>query len=190
MTVHESDSALAVRSARGDHRAFATLVRRHSAAVAQAARSFGIPGTDIDDVVQDSFVAAWRALGAYDDSRSFRAWLFSVALNKMRDLYRFRKVRHFLFGAFDIDSPDAPPLEDPGPGPERQTAAKRDLARVTKTLERLDRDQREAIVLTAIVGLSQPEAASALGVTPKALEGRIARARVKLNELIERDGAE
>lgn len=184
MSFVEPDNILALRSADGDERAFKTLVQRHSPGLAQAARSFGLPETDVDDVVQETFVAAWRALDDYDQTKPFRAWLFTVGLNKMRDLYRFRKVRHFLFGALDLNDPDAPAVQDTRPGPERHVAARRELALVTKTLNRLPREQREAIVLTAIVGMSQPEAAVVLGVTVKALEGRIVRARDKLAQLI------
>lgn len=49
------------------------LVDRYGVAVAQAARSFGIPETDVDDVVQETFIAAWKALGDYDENRLFRA---------------------------------------------------------------------------------------------------------------------
>lgn len=188
MSSAESDNILAQRSAHGDDRAFKLLVQRHASSLAQAARSFGLPETDVDDVVQETFVAAWRALGDYDQSRPFRAWLFSVGLNKMRDLYRFRKVRQFLFGALDLNNPEMPGIEDDQPGPEREVAARRELALVAKTLERLPRDQREAIVLTAIVGLSQGEASAALGLTTKALEGRVARAREKLASLIAQSG--
>jgi RNA polymerase sigma-70 factor (ECF subfamily) len=83
----------------------------------------------------------------------------------------FRKVRSFLFGALDLLSPDTPEQADPAPGPERETAARRELAKVTQTLSMLQREQREVIVLTGIVGLTQPEAAAALGITLKALEG-------------------
>lgn len=190
MTSAEPDSALALRASNGDDRAFKALVQRHAAGLAQAARSFGLPETDLDDVVQETFVAAWRALEDYDQSRPFRAWLFGVGLNKMRDLYRFRKVRHFLFGAVDFDNSELPPIEADQPGPEREVAARRELALVTKTLDRLPREQREAIVLTAIVGLSQHEAASALGLTVKALEGRVARAREKLTHLIAQSGGD
>lgn len=185
MNREESDSTLALRSARGDHSAYSVLVRRHSAALVQAARSFGIPETDIDDVLQETFVTAWRALDSYDASRPFRAWLFSIGMNKMRDLLRFRKVRHFLFSAFDLHADDAPVIKDDAPGPEREVTARRDLARISSTLSRLDRSLREAIVLTAIVGMSQPEAAAALGITSKAIEGRVTRARAKLQQLIE-----
>lgn len=186
MIASDSDAVLAKRAAQGDQRAFKVLVDRYGAAVIQAARSFGIPDTDIDDVTQETFVAVWKALGDYDESRLFRAWLFGIAMNKMRDLYRFRKVRNFLFGALDLLSPDTPEQTDPAPGPERATAARRELAKVTQTLSLLPRDQREAIVLTGIVGLTQPEAAAALGITLKALEGRLTRARSKLTLLISR----
>jgi len=179
-----SDSALAKLSAGGDQHAFKLLVERYGQGLVHAARSFGIPETDLDDVVQDTFVAAWRALSDYDDSRSFRAWLFSIGLNKMRGLYRFRRVRSFLFGAFDLHTPGFKELEDPRGGPERAVAAKKELATVSQTLRQLPRDQREAIVLTAIVGLSQQETAAALGITIKALEGRLSRGRAKLQKVI------
>ncbi|BDR09401.1 RNA polymerase sigma factor [Comamonas thiooxydans] len=185
----DSDVILAKRAAQGDQRAFKVLVDRYGVSVAQAARSFGIPETDIDDVVQETFVAVWKALGDYDENRPFRAWLFGIAMNKMRDLFRFRKVRSFLFGALDLLSPDTPEQADPAPGPERETAARRELAKVTQTLSMLQREQREVIVLTGIVGLTQPEAAAALGITLKALEGRLTRARGKLSLLIARDSS-
>lgn len=188
MTTIDDDSSLASLSARGDRHAYGVLVRRHSAALARAARSFGIPETDVDDVVQETFVSAWRALDDYDPSRPFRAWLFSIGLNKMRDLLRARKARHFLFGAVDIHAEDAPAVPDPAPGPERQAVARRDLAQVTAVLGKLDRALREAIVLTAIVGMSHPEAAAALGTTPKTIEGRVMRARFRLAQLL--DGGE
>lgn len=187
MNIEEPDSLLASRAARDDSRAFDSLVKRHHAGLAQAARSFGIPATDIDDIVQETFVAAWRSLSDYDADRPFRAWLYRIALNKMRDLHRFRKVRHFLFGAFDLDDPDLGGLDDGLPGPERAVSARRELARVNATLGRLERGQREAIVLTALVGLSQVEAADAMGITPKALEGRVARARTRLAHLLASD---
>lgn len=192
MSASEPDQVLAPRAAQGDRRAFDTLVRRHYAGLVQAARSFGIPETDVDDVAQETFIAAWKALAEYDPDRPFRAWLFHIGLNKMRDLLRFRKVRHFLFGALglqgDDEAPDgaeAPQVADPVAGPERAVAARRELDLVVRTLDRLERGQREALVLTAIVGLSQPEAALAMGVTPKALERRIARGRAALAALID-----
>jgi RNA polymerase sigma factor (sigma-70 family) len=185
VTGNNSDDLLARRSADGDRRAFSLLMRRHGSALAQTARSLGLPETDVDDAVQESFVAAWRALGDYDPSRPFRAWLFRIGINKIRDIQRHRRVRRFLFGASGLDEAGTPELVDVAPDPERHAIARRDLARITALLGELDRDLREAIVLTAIVGLSQVEAAAALGVTDKAMEGRVSRGRRKLSQLLE-----
>ncbi|WP_059414359.1 RNA polymerase sigma factor [Cupriavidus basilensis] len=188
MSPADVDGILVGQAASGNQRAFGELVERHGVALAQAARSFGIPETDVDDVVQDTFLAAWRALDDYDSERPFRTWLFRIGLNKMRDLYRFRRVRQFLFGAEDIGAIEATGgMSDGEPGPERRLAARRDLARVVEILGKLDAASREAIVLTSIVGMSQPEAAAVLGLSPKAVESRIARARIKLSALLERD---
>ncbi|TSP14635.1 MULTISPECIES: RNA polymerase sigma factor [Cupriavidus] len=186
MNLDDADRLLARQAADGNQRAFGQLVERHGIALAQAARSFGVPETDIDDVVQDTFVAAWHALDDFDPDRPFRAWLFRIGLNKMRDLYRFRRVRQFLFGAEDLGEMElAGGVANEEPGPEQRVAARRDLARVIRTLDKLDRSSREAIVLTAIVGMSQPEAAAVLGMSAKAVEGRIARARAKLAAVLE-----
>jgi len=186
VNLDDADRLLARQAADGNQRAFGQLVERHGIALAQAARSFGVPETDIDDVVQDTFVAAWHALDDFDPDRPFRAWLFRIGLNKMRDLYRFRRVRQFLFGAEDLGEMElAGGVANEEPGPEQRVAARRDLARVIRTLDKLDRSSREAIVLTAIVGMSQPEAAAVLGMSAKAVEGRIARARAKLAAVLE-----
>lgn len=184
MRAHTSDNELAVRAVDGDHRAYSVLVRRHAPSLAQAARGFGVPETDVDDVVQDTFVAAWRRLCDYDPVRPFRGWLFRIGLNKIRDLHRSRRVRRFLFGASPIDGAKALALPTDEPGPERQAAAVLDLRAVQAVLAQLDRDLREALVLTAITGLSQPEAALALGTSVKAIEGRVLRARRRLSELL------
>nr|WP_315595036.1 sigma-70 family RNA polymerase sigma factor [uncultured Cupriavidus sp.] len=185
MTPEDAEKILVSQAAAGNQHAFGQLVERHGAALAQAARSFGIPETDIDDVVQETFVSAWHGLDDFDRERSFRAWLFSIAMNKMRDLYRFRRVRHFLFGAQDLQDPEvADTVPDEDPGPERRVAARRRLASVVAVLTKLDARGREAIVLTSIVGMSSSEAAASLGITVKALEGRVTRARAKLAALL------
>lgn len=180
----EPDGRLAARAVRGDRRAFAALVERHGPFLAQTARGFGLPETDIDDVVQDSFLAAWRGLARYDPERAFRTWLFKIAINKMRDTRRHRRVRSFLFGAIGYEETDESELVDAEPGPDREAGARLDLARVRSVLEQLDSVSREVMTLHALVGLSQAETAEALGLSVKAVEGRIARSRQKLTALL------
>ncbi len=176
------DSHLALRAAEGDTRAFSQLVHRHGRGLAQAARSFGIPETDVDDVVQDTFIAAWNALDSFDQDKVFRAWLFRIGLNKMRDLYRFRRVRNFLFGAQDLGEVESFTEE---PSPERVVEGRNHLAHVVRVLRELDTASREVIILISLLEMSQSEVALVLGVSAKAVESRLARARTKLRILLE-----
>lgn len=178
MIDQEADPALALRAAQGDRRAFTILVNRHGASLAQAARAFGLPETDVDDVVQDSFIAAWRYLAQYDPTRPFRGWLFHIALNKMRDTRRRQRVRAFFFGAQNIE--ERLDMADESPDPERRAMSVHELARIRAKLSVLDGGLGEALILTAIIGMSHPEAALALGISAKTVEGRVARARARL----------
>jgi RNA polymerase sigma-70 factor (ECF subfamily) len=175
VTPPDPDTILAAQAARGDRRAYSALVSRHGGALAQAARAFGMPETDVDDVVQETFIAAWRHLASYDPARPFRGWLFRIALNKMRDLRRRHRVRAFLFGAVRID--EGPDVADDAPDAERHVAATRELAAIRAKLRGLDGGLGEALVLTAIMGMTQAEAAVALNISAKSVEGRVARAR-------------
>jgi RNA polymerase sigma-70 factor (ECF subfamily) len=71
-------------------------------------------------------------------------------------------------------------LPDEGAGPERTLSAQADLAHIVAILNRIEPGLREAIVLTAFVGMSQAEAAATLGVSLKTVEGRVFRARSRL----------
>jgi len=170
----------------GDTAAFGACVRRHGAALKQLVRGMGVPETDVDDVVQDTLVAAWRSLAEFDRSRPFRPWLIRIGVNKVRDLQRFRRVRFFLFNAVPMDESEWHAWADDAASPEQASIAQWDLIRVTRILQRLEPDLREAIVLTAFVGLSQVEAATTLGVSLKTIEGRVLRARNKLSGLMDR----
>lgn len=179
-----SDNELVTRAIRGDQRAFARLVERYAGGLMQTARTLGLPESDIEDAVQETFVAAWRNLGQYDPGRPFRGWLFRVGINKIRDIGRYRRVRRFLFGAGGLDDAEVQSLADEAPDPARQALATQQLKQVRAVLDGLDRDVREALVLTAFVGLTQPEAAVALGTSVKSVESRVARGRENLARLI------
>jgi len=81
----DEDGALARRAARGDERAFSTLMRRHKGALHAFARRHVGDSEAAHEVVQESFVAAWKALDRYDPTRPFGAWMRAIVLNKCRD---------------------------------------------------------------------------------------------------------
>ena len=143
-------------------------------------RTYGVPEGEAEDVAQDAFVAAWRALGDYDPARPFRAWLFHIGLNKARDWRRKRRVRSFFFGAAALDEPEALAVETGEPDPESAAHDRRRLARVRAAVARLPDETRDVFVLTTAGGLTYAEAGEALGLSVKAVEGRLLRARRQL----------
>lgn len=183
MSQDETAERLAARAAAGDRAAFAQLVDTHGAGVRRLVRLHGVAPADCDDVVQRAFLKVWRALADYDPARSFQAWLFGVAVNAARDWRRYRRVRALLFGAapFDESEHGHEGLSDPTGSPvERAVDAQQTVARLQRALAALPTALKEPLLLTAIGGLSYAEAADALGIGAKTLEGRIARARAKL----------
>jgi len=173
------DAQLVARAIAGDRAAFVELFRHHGPAVAKLTRAYGAPVFEVEDIVQEVFVAAWRRLADYDRQRPFRAWLFAIALNRVRDMARRRRVRAFFFGAAELDE-GAARIEAEAPDPETQAHHRLALEEVSRQIAGLPEDLRTALVLTAVTGLSYQDAAASLKITVKALEGRIARARKRL----------
>ncbi|WP_285019925.1 RNA polymerase sigma factor [Novosphingobium sp. fls2-241-R2A-195] len=167
----------------GGQAGFDTLMAGHRSAVFRVVR--GHVGNDADalDVTQESFVAAFLALRRYDPARSFRAWVLRIALNKCRDWARRRAVRRFLSLALPMEHALA--VADTAQEPEAALASRREVDRIHAALAALPDTLKEPMLLCAIEGLAQDEAAAILGISRKAVETRIYRARQKLSYLIE-----
>jgi RNA polymerase sigma-70 factor (ECF subfamily) len=134
-----------------------------------------MPETDVDDVVQETFIAAWRHLASYDPARPFRGWLFRIALNKMRDLRR--GIACALSCSARCGSMKGLMWPMTPPDAERHVAATRELAAIRAKLRGLDGGLGEALVLTAIVGMTRPRLRLRSTSAPRACGGRVARAR-------------
>jgi RNA polymerase sigma-70 factor (ECF subfamily) len=115
----------------------------------------------------------------YDPGRPFPVWLRTIALNKCRDHGRRSKVRRLVLAAFAIE-PKIPLLGD-------LSGRERDMARLDQAIARLPALYKDSLLLTTAGGLSSGEAAMVLGVTPKAIEMRLRRARQALAKLFSED---
>lgn len=177
-----SDEALAMRAAGGDERAFAALVGRHKVALYRLARRYVGDVDDAQDIVQASFVSAWNALGRYDPARSFAAWLRSITLNKCRDHARRASVRRLLMISGAGRAAEA--VADPHPGADAEWIAREELGALDDAIARLPRALKEPLLLTVFAGLSQAEAGRELGISAKAIETRVYRARRALAKTI------
>lgn len=182
--VDRSDGELASLCLAGQQSAFAEIVRRHKEPVHRLiARIIGDDDEALD-IVQEAFVAAYRALRRYDMARPMRAWLARIAINKARDWRRRRAVRRLISAVLPIDqTADA---ADETPSVETLAADRQELAGVTAAIARLPGNLRETLVLRTIEGLTQAETAEMLGISEKAVETRLYRARIKLVELLNR----
>ena len=181
-----SDGALALRAADGDGRAFEALVGRHKVALYRLARRYVGDADDADDIVQASFVSAWHALKRFDPARGFAPWLRTIALNKCRDHARRAMVRRLLMIPVAASTVDF--IADPQPGAEAELIAQEELAILNRAIVRLPRALKEPLLLTVFAGLSQAEAGRELGISAKAVETRVYRARRALTEAIAKSG--
>lgn len=181
------DAELARRALAGDAAAYGQLMRRHKADLFRFARRYtGDPESALE-VVQESFVAAWRALARYDGARPFGVWLRTIALNKCRDRARQGALRRALFGQADVDGQEAQTRPDGGRDPEAELLGRERLVELDRALAALPSGLKEPLILTAFEGLTQLEAGRILGLTAKAVEIRVYRARRRLAELLDVD---
>jgi RNA polymerase sigma-70 factor (ECF subfamily) len=174
-----SDADLMRWSAAGDRAAFAVLVERHGErALRIALRVLGDPA-EAEEVAQEALLRAWQAAGSFDPGRAqVTTWLHRIVLNLAIDRTRRRAA------APQAGEAALAALPDPAPGPEAAAAAAEERAALAAALAQLPARQRAAIALAYEEGLSGAEAAAALDVSERALEGLLRRARLMLRRLL------
>jgi RNA polymerase sigma-70 factor (ECF subfamily) len=183
----DSDAALAARAVKGDRAAFNRIVQRYQEPLYRFIRRYVGDADEAYDLLQETFVSAWQALSRYDPARPAAAWLRRIALNKCRDWGRRRAVRRFFYGATSLDSSPAADAAASMTADDSDEAALRNLDRAIATLPS---QLKEPLLLTAFEGLSQIAAGEALGISAKAVETRVYRARKLLAEALKADGVD
>lgn len=174
----DEDRIAAVAASNGDRAAFERLVVRHKIALYRLARRYLGDGDDAYDVLQDTFVAAWLNLRRFDSSRSWISWLRSILINKCRDHARRGAVRRRALALFAFEPKHSEAAEQPEE--EHELVDRRRLLALDKAIAALPPRYKEPLLLTLTSGLTQPEAARQLGITVKAVEMRVRRARQRL----------
>ncbi len=180
-----SDAELAALSLAGREAAYAEVMRRHRNMVYRVIVGNIADPEEALDLVQETFVAAHRALGRYDRARPMRSWLSTIALNKCRDWRRRREVRRLFAFALPLDAGSVEVPEDRAP-PDIEAADRAEVRRVARAIAELPAALREPLVLRTVEDLSQAETAAILGLTEKAVETRVRRARARLSERLGR----
>ncbi len=181
-----SDAELVALAIADRTRGFPALLRRHEGRVYRVVRSHVGDADEALDLTQETFVAAYLALKRYDPARPFAAWLARIALNKCRDWGRRRAVRRFFSFAASLDG-SALEVADDGIPADTALGDRRLLARVAGAIAGLPVQLKEPLILCAVDGLSQADAAATLGISEKAVETRVRRARAALAENFDRE---
>lgn len=169
-----------VQAARaGDEQAFAAIVKRHERALrGYAGKLLRDTGLDPEDVVQDVFVSAHAALTRGGDDReiALRPWLFRMTRNRVIDLLRRRGERTDSLDAAETAAPAATHASEPAQALGRRETLRALLA----DLAALPEQQRDALLMRELEGLSHESVAAQLGVTPEATRMLVVRARENL----------
>ena len=177
-----TDGELAALALGGRQAAYRALMDRHRGAAFRIARHHCGDDDAAIDVAQQSFIAAFAALKRYDGTRPFAHWLARIVINKAHDWARRRKVRQFFSFALPLE--DAREVAEAAPDAEHQVSDREELARTMTAIAQLPSRLKEVLVLRTIEGHSQVEAAGILGVSEKAVETRLYRARARLTEIL------
>ena len=168
---------LICRAARGDAEAFRQLVEAYQTpAYRLAARMCGPDGAE--DVTQEAFLAAWRALPEFRGDCRFSTWLYRLVSNAAIDCLR-REKKHRDTG--DVDDLELP---DGGPSPQEQAERSDTRNAVRRALDRLSPEHRQVLLLRFMQELDYGEIARALNVSEGTVKSRINRAKSKLREVL------
>lgn len=178
MAEHEIDAELVRKAQKGDKTAFDLLVRKYqhriAAVVSRLVRDHG----ECQDVVQDSFIKAFRSLPSFRGDSQFYTWMYRIAVNTAKNHLASRKRRP---GA-DVEIEDAEFIDggvyvQDNDTPEQELLREEVAQVVSRALAALPDDIRQAITLREMEGLSYEEIAEVMGSPVGTVRSRIFRAR-------------
>jgi RNA polymerase sigma-70 factor, ECF subfamily len=183
--MEDTDSAAIARARSGDPDGFRSLVERHSRNVFRLAFRMTGNENDAEDIVQETFLRAYKQLARYESRSSFGTWLYRIAANCSLDLIRTRKFRGELPKPEGEDKDPMDLIASPQPGPDRLAASRQVEEHVAGAMAALSGQERTAFVLRHFEGLSIEEISGVLGVGGNAAKHSIFRAVQKLRAALE-----
>jgi RNA polymerase sigma-70 factor (ECF subfamily) len=180
---HPTDEILVARAQAGDQRAFEMLVVKYRRRIQRLIGRIVRDADRGEDLTQDTFIRAYRALPHFRGDAAFYTWLYRIAINAAKkELVQIRRdpvaTQSSLLPAGDDDDssrPEIGPVDDATP--EALLASKQVAATVNAAIEALSDDLRQAVLLREVEGLSYEEIAEAMNCPIGTVRSRIFRAR-------------
>jgi RNA polymerase sigma-70 factor (ECF subfamily) len=172
----DDDRALAVAAKAGDINAFETLIGRHGPALYRYARRMTRDADAVNDIVQETFVAAWRRIGDFRAESSVRTWLFAICARKVVDSHRVKR-------AIPIDDRLIEPVSaDASTDPFAAASNAAFLEAMEAALAELPPRQRAVWMLREVERLTFPQIGTILNLSPDGARGHHHRARATLQQ--------
>jgi RNA polymerase sigma-70 factor, ECF subfamily len=176
----EIDQQLVERAQRGDKRAFELLVLKYQRKLGRLLSRFVRDSAEVEDVTQEAFIKAYRALPSFRGDSAFYTWLYRIGINTAKNYLVALGRRAPTSTGFDNEEAegfeDAEQLRDSST-PESELEGKEIAATVNRAMDALPADLRTAITLREIEGLSYEEIASVMNCPVGTVRSRIFRAR-------------
>jgi RNA polymerase sigma-70 factor (ECF subfamily) len=176
----EIDQQLVERAQRGDKRAFELLVLKYQRKLGRLLSRFVRDPAEVEDVTQEAFIKAYRALPGFRGDSAFYTWLYRIGINTAKNYLVALGRRAPTSTGFDNEEAegfeDADQLRDANT-PESELEGKEIAATVNRAMDALPKDLRTAITLREIEGLSYEEIANVMNCPVGTVRSRIFRAR-------------
>ncbi len=185
MADREVDQQLVERAQRGDKHAYELLVTKYQRRLARLISRFVRDAAEVEDVTQEAFIKAYRALPTFRGESAFYTWLYRIGINTAKNYLLALKRRAPTSTQFDAD--EAEGFEDAGllqevSTPENELMSKQVVKVVNSSLQQLPDDLRTALTLREIEGLSYEEIADVMNCPIGTVRSRIFRAREAIAE--------
>lgn len=178
----QEDGALLRETAEGDHEAFRLLVERYQDKVFRICLGFLLDAHEAEDLSQEVFFQIYRNAGRFRGKSKVSTWIYRIAANRSMNRLRYRRARQWLrfYGSAAPASNPVNQAADRDENPDASLARQERRELIRRALRRLPSNQRLAIVLHSVEGISHQEIAGIQGCTVSAVEARIHRARQNL----------
>jgi RNA polymerase sigma-70 factor, ECF subfamily len=182
----EIDQQLVERAQHGDKQAFDLLVVKYQRKLARLLSQFIRDATEVEDVTQEAFIKAYRALPSFRGDSAFYTWLYRIGINTAKN-FLVAQGRRAPTTTAGFDNEDAEGFEEASQlremnTPESELTSKQIAQTVNQTLEELPEELRTAITLREIEGLSYEEIAVIMNCPIGTVRSRIFRAREAIAE--------
>lgn len=176
-----SDHELVARTLAGDARAYELLVLKYQRRIERLIARMVRDADLVDDIAQETFLRAWRALHQFRGDAQFYTWLYRIAVNTAKkalmDLKRHPSVGGSVSDSEEDETSPAEREQTTHETPESEYAAREIAEAVNAAMEALPEDLRQAVTLREIEGMSYEDIAEAMGCPIGTVRSRIFRAR-------------